>query len=190
MQSSACTYACAHMHHRHGGFVHLNIHAETFVPLPNYSAISKGLSNMSMCQIWELEAGYEVRAASFKMKTKNPQQTLLPPVCQVSQKHDWQYQLRAPAVMLPLLWMLRVLGQNCLYMIIISLGLRYFWTGKLGVRKVICAHHSHVTLILGSVTFGALTTGAFSAITGLHEHSFLLVITLFFSKKDCLSSLS
>lgn len=39
MQSSACTYAHAHTYCTHGGFVHLSIHAETFVQLPNYSSV-------------------------------------------------------------------------------------------------------------------------------------------------------
>lgn len=66
MQSSTCTYAHAHTHHIHRGFVHLSIHADTFVPLLSYSAVSKDLSDTSMCWIWELEAGCKVRAASFK----------------------------------------------------------------------------------------------------------------------------
>lgn len=66
MQSSACTYAHAHTHHIHRSFVHLSIHANTFVPLLSYSAVSEDLSDMSMCWIWELEAGCKVRAASFK----------------------------------------------------------------------------------------------------------------------------
>lgn len=68
MQSSPCTYA--HMQHIHEGFMHLSIDAATFVLLPICSAVSKDLSDMSMCWIWELVVGCKVSTVSFKMNVK------------------------------------------------------------------------------------------------------------------------
>lgn len=118
VQSISCIYACAHMHHVHGGFVHLSTRAETFLPVPNYSAVREGLSNTSMCWIWELEAECKVRAASFKMNVKIKS----PVPCHLlyvrSHIETW---LTIPAQeLLQWHWLsceLLFWGKNCLYMI-------------------------------------------------------------------------
>lgn len=49
MQSRPCIYAHGHTHHIHRGFVNVSIHAKTLVSLPNYSSVSRDLSDISAC---------------------------------------------------------------------------------------------------------------------------------------------
>lgn len=131
MQSSACTYIHAHMHCMHWGFACLSIHAEAFILLPNYSAVRKYLSDMSMCWIWEQEAGHKLRAASFKMSIKNITSSLLPPVCKGShRKLTCDTSWGGNTVMLTLLRFSHVLWQNCLYMTVITPRLDLFIFNK------------------------------------------------------------
>lgn len=89
-----CRAELAHIHvdthHIHRGFVHLNMHAKPLVSLPNYSAVSRDLSDISACCIWELGVKLEKLHSKWTLKNNQLPATLC--MSGLTQKHDWQYE--------------------------------------------------------------------------------------------------